>query len=138
MDQKTQVAPFLADKASMKSGKTIHDIFVFYTPRLISIYFDFLKSKARKAVGITSLLVMGDEVPNLFSESHMLDPNLPPIFPKVKDIKNEAEFEVSKEATTDASKNVVDLCVERKLKNFGKNQKKSQSNRSCIIDKKAS
>lgn len=123
----------------MKTGKSIHEIFVFATPKMISVYFDFLKNKVRKVVGITSLLVMGDDVPNLASESHMFDSNLAPIYPKVKERKKDEAVKIiepnSQPALNDSE---LKLGMGLKLKSFGKNQKKNQSSKSCIIDKKVS
>lgn len=124
----------------MKLGKGIHEIFVFYTPKLMDIYFQYLKNKFKKAVGVTTLLVQGSDLPNIHSESHMSDSSLMKIHPDIKLIQKQDAKLASEENQDENLKKakVVDLDKQSKIKSFSKSQKVKQTQKSCIINRKAS
>lgn len=132
----------------MKLGKEIHEIFLFYTPKLMDVYFTHLKNKIQKAIGVTTLLVKGSELPDLHSESHMMDEKLLKISPNVKEdfspkvVTNTASDSGSLDKITsidiDQSIDGLDLTKQNNIKKFSKNAKAKQSNKSCILNKKAS
>ncbi len=124
----------------MKPGKDIHDIFLFYTPQLMDIYFAYLKNKIQKAVGITTLLVRGEDLANVHSESHMLDEKLFKLHPHVSEevlSKGNDELNDQSEIRNEMEK-TIDLSKQSKIKHFSKNAKSKHLNKSCIINKKAS
>jgi len=126
----------------MKPGKDIHEIFLFYTPQTMDVYFTYLKNKIQKAVGVNTLLVRGVDLPNLYSESHMMDQTLFKIIPPVKEELNYTLEAVKKnklvESKQENTQGEVDLAKQNKIKFFSKNVKTKQSNKACIINKKAS
>lgn len=117
----------------MKMGKEIHDIFIFYTPQLMDIYFDYLKNKIQKVEGVTTLLVQGAELPNVHSESHLLDNSLIKVFPNIKEVDTLVD-----ENNEELKEVKVDLAKQMKIKKFNKSTKANQFKKSCIINRKAS
>ena len=139
----------------MKLGKDIHEIFLFYTPQLMDIYFTYLKNKIQKTVGVSTLLVKGSDLPCLHSESHIMDAKLFKVYPHVREDfslkvigddgvstgNNGSINLIADEATTSENINNVhgiDLVKQNNIKKFSKNGKTKQTNKSCIINKKAS
>jgi hypothetical protein len=126
----------------MKPGKDIHEIFLFYTPQLMDVYFTYLKNKIQKAVGVTTLLVRGVDLANLHSESHMMDETLFKIIPPVKEeLSHTADVtkeNIPVETTQENVQGEIDMAKQNKIKFFSKNVKTKQSNKACIINKKAS
>lgn len=123
----------------MKLGKQIHEIFLFYTPKLMDVYFEYLKNKIKKAVGVTTLLVTGNELPNIISESHMQDSSLPKVHPQVKTLSIQQNVVSANDSIKlELEAQVIDLNKQSKIKNFSKMLKTNQANKSCIINKKAS
>lgn len=105
----------------------------------MDVYFEYLKNKIKKAVGVTTLLVNGSELANIHSESHMQDPTLLKVHPNVKDLsssKNNVGDIKTEESVVLAQ--VIDLDKQSKIKNFSKLLKTKQSNKACILNKKAS
>lgn len=123
----------------MKLGKEIHEIFLFYTPKLMDVYFQYLKNKIKKAVGVTTLLVRGSDLPNIHSESHMMNSKHLKVDPNIQEqITLTGDTKVEVGSTLSNGEKVLDLDKQRKIRKFSKTHKNKQSTKSCIINKKAS